>query len=538
MVSANLTISIRLITLTLIMLAELMVVSLGYDANQPGLLASGEWYGFLSYAGQFAKMLVAILVFSVLGLLPRLPQHFDALKQSIESYPFRYFAVLQVTIFALFLWCTSAIFASEVGFNDISGGLVGAWLVMLVATGGFWFLSLAPLHFWRTLFTTETRVFMAALAVGILAWMLAGYAQVLWTPLSDLTFRLSATLLNQLYPEIFVDIESKQLGVMNFIVGIAPECSGYEGMGLMVVFTAFYLSMFRNEFRFPQALLLFPIGIATIWIFNIFRIVLLISIGASFSPAVAIGGFHSQAGWISFIIVIVAILALAYRTPFFSNFPKISVSTGPRLTLAMALLIPFVVLLASTIFTSALSADFDWFYPVRVIAVGMALGICWSAYRFARRDFNLLPWLAGIVVFGLWLLLVPDDAEQNSMFTTELSAASQPAMIFWLVFRFLGAVITVPIAEEFLFRGYLLSRLARCEVTLEGRITFSWVALIISSILFGLLHSAWLAGIAAGLIYGWVRYRSESIRDAVIAHSSTNLLLSVYVLSTGRWSLW
>jgi CAAX prenyl protease-like protein len=107
-----------------------------------------------------------------------------------------------------------------------------------------------------------------------------------------------------------------------------------------------------------------------------------------------------------------------------------------------------------------------------------------------------------------------------------------------LLFRFFGSVITVPIAEELLFRGYLLSRFARHEIILEGRIAFSWVALILSSILFGLLHANWVAGIMAGLIFGLVRYRSDSIKDAVIAHASANLLLSVYVISSGNWSLW
>ena len=111
-------------------------------------------------------------------------------------------------------------------------------------------------------------------------------------------------------------------------------------------------------------------------------------------------------------------------------------------------------------------------------------------------------------------------------------------MAVWLLFRFLGSVITVPIAEELLFRGYLLARFARQEIILEGRIVFSWVALILSSILFGLLHADWVAGIVAGLIFGLVRYRSDSIKDAVIAHASANLLLSVYVISSGNWSLW
>ena len=76
------------------------------------------------------------------------------------------------------------------------------------------------------------------------------------------------------------------------------------------------------------------------------------------------------------------------------------------------------------------------------------------------------------------------------------------------------------------------------RVVVEGKMAFSWIALIVSSILFGLLHSDLIAGIAAGFIFGWVRYRSDSIKDAIVAHASTNLLLSIYVLSTGQWSLW
>ena len=117
-------------------------------------------------------------------------------------------------------------------------------------------------------------------------------------------------------------------------------------------------------------------------------------------------------------------------------------------------------------------------------------------------------------------------------------SVSTISAILWLLFRTLGAVITVPIAEELLFRGYLMSRLAKREVALEGKIEFGWVPFVASSVLFGLLHSNWIAGIAAGLVYGLVRYRGKSIWDAVIAHGFTNLLLTLYVLSTGTWSLW
>jgi exosortase E/protease (VPEID-CTERM system) len=537
-VNINHQIPIRLVALAALLLAQLMIISLGFDANQRGLASSGEWFGFLSYSGQFAKILVAALVFSALVLWPRLPNHLDAIQRSVRHYPHYRFAVIQLVSYALFLWCTYALFGERARFDNIPDSLVAAWLVTLATTAVFWLLALAPWSYWRELIATEAKVLLAALVVGVLAWVLATFSQTLWTPLSDLTFRLSAILLGQMYPEIFVDPELKRLGAQEFVVSIAPACSGYEGMGLMAIFTGFYLSVFRKDFRFPQAFWLFPIGIVTIWLFNNIRIAALIAIGASFSPDVAIGGFHSQAGWISFIVVIVLTLSLAYRIPYFSTVPATLQASRRELNLPMALLIPFITLLAATILTSALSADFDWLYPLRVIAVALALALCWRFYRFSRLKFNLEPWLAGLVVFGLWIVLVPDDPSQNMVFETQLFDASTVVIVMWLLLRSLGAIITVPLAEELLFRGYLLSRLARQEVSLEGRIAFSWVALVVSSVLFGLLHSNWVAGIAAGLIYGWVRYRSSSIKDAVIAHACTNLLLTFYVLSTGQWSLW
>ena len=77
-----------------------------------------------------------------------------------------------------------------------------------------------------------------------------------------------------------------------------------------------------------------------------------------------------------------------------------------------------------------------------------------------------------------------------------------------------------------------------CTAVAEGRLAFSWFAYLLSSLLFGLLHADWIAGIAAGLVFGWVRYRSDSIGDAIVAHASANAFLTGYIVVTGHWSLW
>jgi len=120
-----------------------------------------------------------------------------------------------------------------------------------------------------------------------------------------------------------------------------------------------------------------------------------------------------------------------------------------------------------------------------------------------------------------------------------LAASSPAARIMWISFRVLAATITVPIAEELAFRGFLLRRLVSPDFELVAFKNFTWLALLVSSVLFGVLHgSLWFAGIVAGLLYGYAAIRRGRIGEAVVAHATTNALLAAYVLMCGAWHLW
>jgi len=75
--------------------------------------------------------------------------------------------------------------------------------------------------------------------------------------------------------------------------------------------------LFRKDRRFPKALLLLPVGAIAIWILNVFRIAALVMIGASGWLEVAKGGFHSQAGWLSFNAVSLGLVAITMRGGYF-----------------------------------------------------------------------------------------------------------------------------------------------------------------------------------------------------------------------------
>src|SRR5262249_49577392 len=154
------------------------------------------------------------------------------------------------------------------------------------------------------------------------------------------------------------------------------ECSGYEGIGLILAFLTVYVWLSRRDLQFPRALLLFPLGAATIWVVNIFRIAALVMIGTYGWPAIARGGFHSQAGSIGFSPVGLGLIALSRRSHYFM-LPRETASVAPAAVVqddaTAAYLTPFLVIVASAMLTGAVSGGFDYLYPVRVVAAAGAL---------------------------------------------------------------------------------------------------------------------------------------------------------------------
>jgi CAAX prenyl protease-like protein len=108
----------------------------------------------------------------------------------------------------------------------------------------------------------------------------------------------------------------------------------------------------------------------------------------------------------------------------------------------------------------------------------------------------------------------------------------------WLFFRVAGSAITVPVAEELAFRGYLIRKLIARDFENVALNRFTWFSFLLSSVLFGLLHDRWLAGIVAGMLFALALYRRGQLGDAVVAHVTANALIAVYVLVYSKWGLW
>jgi CAAX prenyl protease-like protein len=89
----------------------------------------------------------------------------------------------------------------------------------------------------------------------------------------------------------------------------------------------------------------------------------------------------------------------------------------------------------------------------------------------------------------------------SSTLPTSLAVIPAGLAAVWLLVRVLGSAITVPIAEELAFRGYLLRRLVSANFDEPSTLRFTWLSFVVSPLLFGALHGRWLAGTVAGMCY-------------------------------------
>jgi exosortase E/protease (VPEID-CTERM system) len=417
-----------------------------------------------------------------------------------------------------------------------------AWIVVLwLALGAPAVVALltaaAPWDLWRRAARATGVLWLYAGAAALVSASVMEWSEKLWDPTAALTFELVRHALAPLMPSLHGNAATHVLYTDHFAIKVAEGCSGLEGIGLMLTFCCAWLIYFRKEYIFPRALILVPAGLLLIFALNVVRIATLMMIGNAGFPAVALYGFHSQAGWIAFNV---AAGGLAYSTRYSSWFNRTAreSSAGATDNPTAAYLVPFLSILAAGMLARAVSNGFESLYVLRFIAAAIAIRVYWPRLKELNWRFSWRGPLIGILVFAIWIAAAPFFLRSSTMPRT-LIAMDPATRTLWIVIRVAASVITVPIAEELAYRGYLMRRIVAEKFEALPFAAVSLGPLLVSAAVFGVTHgSLWLPGIISGVMFAAVLVRTGRFGEAVAAHAVANGLVAAYVLLANQWQLW
>ncbi len=420
-----------------------------------------------------------------------------------------------------------------------SNALAAAWLLTGIAAIVCAALALIPLDLWIRFARASGPVGAIVAAAVAVACVAGNSGRGLWPWASGITFRLTAAILRLFVSGLIVEPDQMIIGTSRFQVEVAPQCSGLEGVGLMLAFGGAWLFLFRKQCRFPQALLLLPVGALLIFLLNAVRIAALVLIGNAGAERIAAGGFHSQAGWILFNVVGVGFILGSAQLSWVSK--TVSQTAGAEKTenSAAPWLAPLIAILAAGMVSHALSGGFEWAYPLRLVAGAAALFAFRRVYAEWDWRFDWTGPAIGVAVFVLWMGMDRVFSPGVIAMPSGLASASPGVRGIWIAARAAAAILTVPVAEELAYRGFLYRRVISADFEAVPMRRFSWLALLVSSVAFGIPHgSRWLAGAVAGALYAIAMMRRGRIGNAIAAHAVTNALVAADVLLFGNWALW
>jgi exosortase E/protease (VPEID-CTERM system) len=523
------------------LLVEALWLSVRFDGQ--ALVENPMWIArAIGSAPHFERLLISIAATTALLGIRSAAQGLRQFSERVHQRISLTFLAGHVVALLSFVRLSATVFGADFEGLDNAGLWACAWITSGGLTLVAWSLALAPARTWLWAAKQSRPLLLKTIPIGLGVWAAGFLTQHLWSSLAQYTFNAVEWMLGLIYPVVVSRPSQLVVGTPAFKVQISQQCSGLEGIGLILAFFGVYLWLFRRELRFPAALTLLPLGAVAVWALNGMRIVALIVIGSSGWPDVARGGFHSQAGWLTFCGLGLAMVAVTLQSGWFarSTFPgKEDQRAAGHSDLTTPYLLPFVMLLAAGMVVGAMSATFEWLYPLCLVGVAAVLWRYRRSYRDLTWTLSFPAAAIGVVVFAIWIAFAPSDATDKSTWPEALASIPSHWAAAWLLLRVLGFVIFVPIAEELAFRGFLARRVINREFQSVPMGTFSWPSLVLSSLLFGGMHGQfWLAGTVAGALFALAMYRRGSLGDAVQAHAIANGLIALYVLTTGRWSVW
>ena len=177
--------------------------------------------------------------------------------------------------------------------------------------------------------------------------------------------------------------------------------------------------------------------------------------------------------------------------------------------------------------------EMKWAFSIEALVVGIAIAVLWIGLDGWVPSLGEL-WARGTsLVTGRAVEASPPDVPWNPL----AFFAASPALAWaFVIVRVIGRSLVVPPLEEVFYRSFFYRSLVGAKFNQIPLGVWHPMAFVVTSVVFGLAHPGqWFQAIVCGAAFQWLVVRKQRLGDAILAHATTNLIISAYAIATNQW---
>jgi len=246
------------------------------------------------------KILAVVTIFFALYYKDQLMKLKFGKYNLVQSLSYGFTGIAFIVLYYLLRYVTNA-YHIDSGFP-----LLLIWVAILVSLGSAFLsftVSIFGMSFLQKLYKSLKYELIAAVSISVVLYNILMIFQKQWLFFSNIVSKVLHWAFSFFYDITYhFQDNGPILQINDFAVSIGPPCSGIDSM---LLFCAFFAAIYALDYKKATRSMFiaaFVIGFIGVYAINVIRLFLLILVGVHYSPELAVGLFHTNAGWVLFLL--------------------------------------------------------------------------------------------------------------------------------------------------------------------------------------------------------------------------------------------